>query len=326
MSTQLKDVSQWDLAYVRGLPVGEFDWLDFKDSRWLDFTPKCLDKLSEYVSAFANYDGGYLVIGIKDPIPGHALQTDDGVPIDSKRDLKSWLEDVVPNLTDPPIQRLNLHLVTDPACQSPLANRALIAIHIQPSDAAPHQARDHKYYTRVGTKLSAIGHRAVLDILNRKRNPVVQTQIFVNFHPHGGKHNIFWRVTNLSNVFARYVMTRMDIPINIHGHLIKFDGETMRVLDDGKTTIWSLTGSNHFAQPLFPHGTLSRQYEFELAGPASHQPTPEFIRFQTFADHMEPAEGIIALEDAVNLTRNKMAKPSTAQYSSPKAGSGSSEA
>lgn len=310
MKTHLKELSQWELSYVLGLPAGEFDWLDFKDSRWLDLSPKCMDKLSEYVSAFANYDGGYLVIGVADPKPGHALQTDDGVALDMKKDLKSWLEDIIPQLTDPPIQKLNVHVITDPAGQSPRAGRALIAIHVGPSEAAPHQARDRRYYTRVGTKLSAVGHRAVLDILSRRRDPVVQTQVFVNFNRHAGKHNIFWRVTNLSNVFARYVMTRMEIPININGHHIKFDRETMRVLDDGKTTVWPLIGSNHLAQPLFPHGTIAREFEFELAGPAIYCPTPPFIRFRTFADQMAPMEGTICLEDAVNLTRNKTVEPS----------------
>jgi hypothetical protein len=101
-----------DLTYVRGLPVGEFDWLEFKDSRWLDLT-KCLDKLSEYASAYANYDGGYLVIGIKNPRHGHAIETDDGVPLNIKPDLKGWLEDIIPTLTDPPLQRLSVHLISD---------------------------------------------------------------------------------------------------------------------------------------------------------------------------------------------------------------------
>lgn len=305
----LRDISQWDLAYVRGLPVGEFDWLDFKDSRWLDLTPKCLDKLSEYVSAFANYDGGYLVIGIRDPKPGHAIETDDGVPLHIKNELKPWLEDIIPNLTDPPVQRLNVHLITDPTTVSPVSGHALVVIHIQPSDAAPHQARDHKYYTRIGTKLSSIGHKAVLDILNRRRDPVVKTEVFVNFHPHGGKHNVYWRVTNLSNVFVRYVMSRMEIPIHIHGRRIEFERETMRVLDDGQTTVWPLIGSNHLAQPLFPHGTVARQFEFEVAGPPVGQPTLPFIRYRTFADHMAPVEGTIALDEAVNLIRKKKAEP-----------------
>ena len=312
MNTHLKDISQWYLTYVSGFPVGEFDWLDFKDSRWLDLTPKCLDKLSEYVSAFANYGGGYLVIGIRDPKPGHAIETDEGVPLDIKNDLKSWLEDIIPNLTDPPVQRLNVHLVSDPTTQSPVAGHVLVVVHIQPSDAAPHQARDRKYYTRIGTKLSAVGHQAVLDILNRRRNPTVRTEVFVNINRHGGKHNVFWRVTNLSNVFARYVMSRIDVPIYIHYTYIKFSVDTMRVLDDGQTTVWPLIASNHLAQPLFPHGTIARQFEFEIACSSTGQPTLPFIRYRTFADHMEPVDGTIALDEAVNLTRDKTAAPTPA--------------
>lgn len=300
----LKDIAEWDLAYLKGLPADEFDWLDFKDSRWLDVSSKCLNKLSTYVSAFANYDGGYLVIGIRDPKPGLPLELDQGVPLNIKKDLKSWLEDIIPNLTDPPVQRLNVHVITDPEGQCPIAGNAIVILHIPRSDAAPHQARDRKYYTRTGTKLNAIGHQAVVDILNRKQHPVVQTEVFVNFDRSvQGAHHIFWRVTNLSNVFARYVMTRIEIPINIQGKSIKFDGMTKRILNDGKTYVWSLTGSNHLAQPLFPHGSVSKKFDFETDHLTSGLQTLPHIHFQTFADQMEPIKGTIALEDAVNLTR-----------------------
>jgi len=179
---QLKDISQSKLSYIRELPVGEFAWLDFKDSRWLDLSQKCLDKLSEYVSAYANYDGCYLVIGVKDPRPGQPLDMDDGVQLDIKPDLKAWLEDIIPNLTDPPVRRLNVHLITSTPAHLSHTDHVMVVIHIPQSDAAPHQARDHKYYARTGTKLGAVGHQAILDILHRKRNPIIRTEIFVNLN------------------------------------------------------------------------------------------------------------------------------------------------
>lgn len=305
MSTTLKDISTWDEVYVQNLPVGEFDWIDFKDSRWLDLSQTCLDKLSKYVSAFANFDGGYLVIGVKDPKLGQPIQIDGGVNLGIKPDLKGWLEDILPNLVDPPIQRLNVHLLGHNVGSSIAHGNVLVIIHIPASDAAPHQARDHKYYTRLGTKLNPIGHQAVLDILNRKKYPVVQMQVFINLHPQGGKHNIFWRVTNLSDVFSRYVMTRVQLPINVAGQHISLKDQSMLVLDDDKTTVWPLVCSNHLSDPLFPRGTIARRFEFELRGPALDMPTIPEIRYTTFADQMQPQEGIIAIEDALNATRKK---------------------
>jgi hypothetical protein len=308
MNTQLKDISQWDLDYVRGLPVGEFDWLDFKDSRWVD-NGKFLDELSEYVSAFANYDGGFLVLGIRNPHGGKPLELDEGVDLNKKggkQGLKSWLEDIIPNLTDPSIPKLNIHVVTDPAGNSFSSGRGLIVIHIPPSDVAPHQANDKKYYTRIGSKLNAIGHRAVLDILNRKQNPKVKTEIYVNFNQLGGENNIFWRVTNLSNVFARYVMTRMELPVHIDGNFIEIPGTTIELLDDGKTKVRRLTGSNHSDQPLFPQGVITKKFNFVCTGRNCDLLTPTSIRYQTFADNMPPEEGIIPIEDASSLTRKKV--------------------
>jgi len=35
--------------------------------------------MSKYVSAWANYDGGYVIFGVKDPQPGHPLTIDGGI-------------------------------------------------------------------------------------------------------------------------------------------------------------------------------------------------------------------------------------------------------
>ena len=301
MNPQLKDISQWNLDYVRGLPVGEFDWLDFKDSRWTEDPNKCLDELSKYVSAFANYDGGYLVIGIPNPKHGQSLQTDEGVNLNikGKGDFKSWMEDIIPNLTDPPIQKLNVHAITDPSGVSPTTGRCLIVIHIPLSEAAPHQARDRKYYTRIGSKLHAIGHRAVLDILNRKRNPVTRTEIYVKHTKMSARECLVCKVTNLSNVFSRYVMTKIEVPIHIKGSSIEFYGVNKQFLGDGKTRVWEIISSNLTDQPLFPQSTITKKIEYLNKPGHCDLPTPTFIRYRTYADNMPPEEGIVSLEDAV---------------------------
>ncbi len=55
---QLAPLSTWTRDYILSLPPNEFDWLDFKKSAWLSLDGGCLDKLSRYVSAWANYEGG----------------------------------------------------------------------------------------------------------------------------------------------------------------------------------------------------------------------------------------------------------------------------
>ena len=67
--TGLRQIAEWDEDYVSSLPVDEFDWLEYKgsdkfaNSAWTH-------EMSKYVSAWANYDGGYIVFGVENPQSG----------------------------------------------------------------------------------------------------------------------------------------------------------------------------------------------------------------------------------------------------------------
>ena len=84
---QLAPLATWTREYILSLPRNEFDWLDFKKSAWLSVDGECLDKLSRYVSAWANYEGGYLIIGIENPTGSGPLKPDEGVNLRVKDDL-----------------------------------------------------------------------------------------------------------------------------------------------------------------------------------------------------------------------------------------------
>src|SRR5438045_3370429 len=175
----LRDLSLWDEDYVTALPKGEFDWLEYKasdkftDSSWSH-------DMSKYVSAWANYDGGYIVFGVEDRKSEAPLHIDGGIPESSKPNLLNWLDDVIPNLVDPPIQKITTWLVRPGITKSNIKpGNVLIAIHIPESETAPHQALDHKYYQRVGRKLQPLRHRAILDIAGRRRFPKLRTTILI---------------------------------------------------------------------------------------------------------------------------------------------------
>jgi predicted HTH transcriptional regulator len=82
----LHDFSLWDEDYVASLPKGEFDWLEYKASqKFID--PGWSQDMSKYVSAWANYDGGYIIFGVKDPKADGVLVIDGGVPESFKPNL-----------------------------------------------------------------------------------------------------------------------------------------------------------------------------------------------------------------------------------------------
>ena len=65
---------------MKTLPVGEFDWLD---GQWIDEAP-------QYVSAIANFDGGYLIVGVRDPSATGEIQIDGGVRCSLKNGIKEF--------------------------------------------------------------------------------------------------------------------------------------------------------------------------------------------------------------------------------------------
>src|SRR5712692_5054263 len=154
MSTtdRLKDFSVWDEDYLAALPRGEFDWLEYKASeKFID--PGWSQDMSKYVSAWANYDGGYIVFGVKDPKSEAPLIIDGGVAESFKPKLSDWLDDVIPHLVEPPLQKLSTWLIHPKSVSSQIKrDHVLIAVHIPESEIAPHQALDHKYYQRLGRR------------------------------------------------------------------------------------------------------------------------------------------------------------------------------
>jgi predicted HTH transcriptional regulator len=161
---------------------------------------KVVEELSKQLSAFANSDGGVLVCGVTNPLDHKPRQVDDGgITIAMKRpNTREWLEDIIPGLVEFPLKRFNVYTLTKTAGAPQLPDdRCIILVDIPASDDAPHQARDQRYYTRVGGKSRPIGHRLVSDIFHRRSHPklsfkvkIVETidtklKVFVNVRNHG---------------------------------------------------------------------------------------------------------------------------------------------
>ncbi len=219
---QLKPIGQWTLEYLTELPAIELDWLDYKASTWLTLDEKNLQELSKYLSAFANFDGGYLIIGVTNPAAGSPPELDDGVDFSLKRDLQGWLEDKLPHLTEPKLPKIQIQ----PIPLFPKATRGPLVVYIPSSTEAPHQGHDHKFYTRIGTKIRALSTRAVFDIANRQKHPDVSATVRLNlFHydDHDDpRSNLLWEVTNNSDILCLHVGLRIKVPLTYHDQPVLF--------------------------------------------------------------------------------------------------------
>jgi hypothetical protein len=299
---QLRPIAEWDEEYVRQLPTDEFDWLDFKASAWLNVTGGgCLEELSKYLSAFANFDGGYLIVGVHDPRKKGAIVIDGGVRTDLVRGgIDSWLEDKLPNLVDAALSRLGVRALHPRESESAIAPECcLLIIHVPASESAPHQALDHKYYTRLSSKLSSLGHRGVMDILGRRKHPNLEILDLTLTWTEHDEFILTAAVKNTSNMLARFCCLIVELPVTIGRDVLLTYKDTYATTDDGFIVVRVFL-RNDGNTPLFP---LSKMFfREELKGSprmAQRFHTLSDVRLKAFADEMPMIEQTLPIEKVV---------------------------
>jgi hypothetical protein len=220
----VKEPRDWDEEYIlTSLPAGEFDWFEAKGSQVVKPESKEFNRevLSKAISALANFGGGTLVLGIKQA--GRNWIVDDGGISNTvgRTTTKEWLEDIIPNLVELPLQTFNVSIPKRSADTTIAAGKEIYIIQVGESSLAPHQACDNVYYGRVGGKSKPLGHRMVLDILNRRQYPHLEINFslaFVdekdpNIHKVEGQHRVLTiQIENKGPVFAQFVNSVIYIP------------------------------------------------------------------------------------------------------------------
>jgi len=244
----MKAIDDWDEKYILDLAVGqELDALEFKGRQEVDLTlPNIKDirreNLAKTLSALVNLGGGTLILGINDLTKNI---DDGGIDKNIKNGTKEWLENILPPLVDPPLPKLNVYEICGKSDGSIiLPGRALYVVEIKESPLAPHQsAHDHVYYGRAGSKSIPLGHRLVLDIINRKQYPNLDISFLIastNNDPNlllseGLHKDLLVLIENLGQVYAKYVNVIIYIPKYLFHPMVPIDGVSSKVvtLDDG---------------------------------------------------------------------------------------------
>jgi hypothetical protein len=286
---QLRPIAEWDEEYVKQLPIDEFDWLDFKANPWLNIRGGgCLEELSKYVSAYANFDGGYLIIGVHDPRKKGAIVIDGGVRVDLVQGgIDSWLEDKIPNLADATLNRLEvraLHAKESGSAITP--GCCLIIIHVPASESAPHQATNHKYYTRLSSKLSSLRHRAIMDIAGRRKHPTVKVVNITLTWTEDDEFILTTAVDNISTVLARFCSVVVDLPVYVGKKALLFYKNSHVTTDDGFTVV-RVNLNNRRSGPLFPLSRMIFRARLEVSRrPEQEIRTISEVHYKVFADEM----------------------------------------
>lgn len=208
----MRPIDEWNESYILNLPPGEHDWLEFKGSMSLDFDlpnvkiDNVLNVLSKQISAFANSGGGTLIYGVTDSSVIPREIDLGGISLNLRSNsTKEWLEDIIPNIVEFPLVDFNVYVITKQNESQILEGRGIFLISINDSEQAPHQARDNKYYARIGGKSKPISHRFVMDIIGRSKHPDMDPQFLFQKDKEDNDVYLEVFVFNGGRVYAGYV-------------------------------------------------------------------------------------------------------------------------
>ena len=282
MRFQLKPVFEWDIDYIKNLPfTSEPDYLDFKSGKILGKdTKKFTEHCSEYLSAFANYEGGYLVLGVEDPKLGVDMDFGSGADLNHKNGLKGWLEQVLPPSIDPILPKIEIHPIPFEHDKT----HGVIVIHIPSSDQAPHQATyNRKFYNRIGSTCNAIPTRMILDIANRAKHPDVSVSAKIELYLYDDPNRSHLELSfhNRSNVLCLHygVSIKMPAAFRFLGMLF----QNNEIIHINETFHCEL--SVNYSSPLFPNSIVKQKIPLKV-NPSGKQfsNTIESIEIRLWAD------------------------------------------
>lgn len=307
--TQLKPLEEWELDYVLNLSPEECEWLDFKGSEWLRPDGAFSQKVSPYLSAWSNYDGGYLIIGIAASSVGSPIELDAGVDLTLKGGVKDWLESKLPGLVDEPLEKVSVRTLPLPSDRS----RGIVVIHVPSSAVAPHQANDKKFYTRLGSHLCPLNKRAITDIIFRRKHPDVRVEVkLVLINPDVDERSaLICRVFNESDVFCQHVCVDVSVPLKYRSNGLFFpDG----FIDDvaGKSC-WVIRLKNGINSPLFPRSERVlrsvAKYGVEVKDEGGELTSIDpIVTARTYADGAPPKEISLEFDSLVSVRPYKRIK------------------
>ena len=216
-----KPLEDWDNAYIENLDVTEKSTLELKGSDSLNNPGS---SIGDVVSAFANFDGGHIIIGAKDTQASTTIVPDGNLTLTrEKQGLKEWLEIKIHRLSDPPVRNFDVKVFS-------LTGGNLAVIEIKRSDYAPHQDIERKlFYGRNGSLCYPLSTTQIKDILQRQKTPILEIrelQINKGFTREKGEHFVlFFMIENVGRVVCRTHFLNIRMPLKIGSKPVIIDDE-----------------------------------------------------------------------------------------------------
>jgi hypothetical protein len=291
----------WDEAKLQSYianKVEESAALEYKAAGALSRDKRNTDEITKDVAAFANAAGGTLIYGIREFNAKDKQHLPERIdPVDRRDFSREWLEHIIGKIQP----RLPVLIHPVPLASAP--EHVAYVVEIEAGKTA-YQAADMRYYRRHNFESVAMADYEIRDVMRRRSDPVVKTEVRIFVGRHGINNRLRWTLRNESDVFVRYSATRLEIPVFLvpSGNVVRFENTDKMISDDEGFSAWHLRAGSAFSTPLFPRGTLSADYAFrfaELLKTEGDEPLKarDVVRFTTYADHMLPVSGEMKLAD-----------------------------
>lgn len=162
-------------------------------------------KVACEVAAFANSDGGLLVIGVEET-KERAARLPDKVGWDQDRKhTHEWLEAVVVLSVHPPVRDVRIVQVRN-------AEGALVhLVEVPASPSPPHMAPDGKYYYRTSSSARPMEHYQVADAFGKRRRPVLRPAVYVSeFDAAKRSVRLRYSLFNEGHALAKWVFVQLS--------------------------------------------------------------------------------------------------------------------
>jgi hypothetical protein len=259
--------------------------LDYKVSEWLS-RDKVI-KICKTVSAFANSNGGLLIIGVDDN--GDTRRFDDGIdPIALEAQLGTepelWLRQILTSHLQPRLLPPDIYWLDHP--HNP--GRKLLIIDVAQTTNGPHQLNfssdKGRYWYRNGSENKEMEDWQIRDVMNRKAGPQLEMAFdFRSVEMMGNlcKLTVWAPIVNYSQVPADYVDITVYVAQNLELEWVEDRSKPARRIRDVKFPTDLNHTANQFVYSSKPDIPILHNNPFHW--PWSYMVQPEYLTFHAMS-------------------------------------------
>lgn len=215
------------------MPAEELEFVDFKSGAAArkDQHDALRELWAKCLSCYANSDGGVVIFGIEAP-KGKAERI---APVEDIEDLVQRLKELVPRLTEPPVQRVEIEKYYNP----PGSRSGFVVCLIPPSPWRPHQVRTNGqpglFYVRATDNCIPCNHATLRALFNPQSianiRIIYRLRVVAGQLSQTSKLILICRLHNLGPASASEVFVLAELPEHVRpqfNHLLWDDSASSR--------------------------------------------------------------------------------------------------